>query len=77
MRVCVCMCVRACLRVCVSVFVCLCVFKGVTLLYTYNVVLTLITEVQWWEIVSNPELMTSTLNKADPKKTRREKFGST
>ena len=42
--------------------------------YTYNVVLALITEVQWWESVSTPELRTSTLNKAHPKKTRREKF---
>ena len=42
--------------------------------YTYNVVLALITEGQWWESVSTPELRTSTLNKAHPKKTRREKF---
>ena len=36
--------------------------------YTYNVVLALITEGQWWESVSTPELRTSTLNKAHPKK---------
>ena len=39
--------------------------------YTYNVVLALITEGQWRESVSTPELRTSTLNKAHPKKTKK------
>ena len=53
-------------------YVCVCL--SVSHNYTYNVVLTLITEVEWWEIISTPELMTSTLNKAHLKKIRREKF---
>ena len=43
--------------------------------YTYNVVLALITEGQWWESVSTPELRTSTLNKAHPKKQSRRRPG--